>query len=42
MGPQLTVCTKPCILNNIKKCKKLNKTRQKNILPYVFKNQYEK
>ncbi len=42
MGPQLTVCTKHCILNNIKKCKQWNKTRQKNILPYVFKIQYKK
>ncbi len=42
MGPQLTVCTKHCILNNIKKCKQWNKTRQKIILPYIVKNQYKK
>ncbi len=42
LGPQLTVCTKHCILNNIEKCKQWNKTRQENILPYVFKNQYKK
>jgi hypothetical protein len=42
MGPQLTVCTKHCIIKHIIKCKQWNKTRQKNILSYVFKNQYKK
>jgi hypothetical protein len=41
MGPQLTVCSKYCILDK-KKGKQWNKTRQKNILPYVVKKQYKK